>query len=182
MLEPRPRMTSARPSEIALSVEYRWKTRTGSSELSTVTAEPSRMRSVRAAIAASTTSAADNGMSSVWCSPMPKKSMPAASAATPCSTRSRIVCACESGCPAASQVTSPNVSSPNSRGKSRSAGVGAAVFICGPFWSGWIRLVRGWVRRPHPGIRRRRIRLRSAGRRRRVRPVRRRRRRAGCRP
>jgi hypothetical protein len=29
MLEPRPMMTSARPVEIAFSVEYRWKTRTG---------------------------------------------------------------------------------------------------------------------------------------------------------
>ncbi len=48
MNEPRPRMTSARPFDIALSVEKRWKTRTGSSELSTVTAEPSRIRLVRA--------------------------------------------------------------------------------------------------------------------------------------
>src|ERR1700720_3476549 len=39
MLDPRPRMTSARPPEIAFSVEYRWNTRTGSSELRTVTAE-----------------------------------------------------------------------------------------------------------------------------------------------
>ena len=54
-------MTSARPPEIAFSVEYRWKTRTGSSELSTVTAEPRRIRPVRAAIAASTTSPAGIG-------------------------------------------------------------------------------------------------------------------------
>ena len=72
MLEPRPRMTSARPFEIALRVEKRWKTLTGSSELSTVTAEPTWMRDVRAAIAARTTSAAGMGKSSVWCSPMPK--------------------------------------------------------------------------------------------------------------
>ena len=54
-------MTSARPPEIALSVEYRWKTRTGSSELSTVTADPRWILSVRAAIAASTTSPAGIG-------------------------------------------------------------------------------------------------------------------------
>ena len=65
MLDPRPRMTSARPPEIAFSVEYRWNTRTGSSELSTVTAEPRRIRSVRAAIAASTTSPAGIGKYSV---------------------------------------------------------------------------------------------------------------------
>ena len=39
----------------------RWKTRTGSSELSTVTAEPSRIRWVRPAMAASTTSGDDDG-------------------------------------------------------------------------------------------------------------------------
>ena len=65
MLDPRPRITSARPPEIALSVEYRWNTRTGSSELSTVTAEPSRILAVRAAIAASTTSPAGIGKYSV---------------------------------------------------------------------------------------------------------------------
>ena len=65
MLDPRPRMTSARPQESAFSVEYRWNTRTGSSELSTVTAEPRRMRSVRAAIAASTMSPAGIGKYSV---------------------------------------------------------------------------------------------------------------------
>ena len=59
MNDPRPRMTSARPFEMASSVENRWKTRTGSSELSTVTAEPRWMRSVRPAMAASTTSGAD---------------------------------------------------------------------------------------------------------------------------
>ena len=47
MNEPRPRITSARPFESALSVENRWNTRTGSSVLSTVTADPSRMRLVR---------------------------------------------------------------------------------------------------------------------------------------
>ena len=39
-------MTSARPFESAFSVENRSNTRTGSSVLSTVTADPSRMRSV----------------------------------------------------------------------------------------------------------------------------------------
>ena len=58
MKEPRPRMTSARPFDSASAVEKRWNTRIGSSELSTVTAEPSRMRSVRLAIAGSTTSGA----------------------------------------------------------------------------------------------------------------------------
>ena len=61
MNEPRPRITSARPFDIASSVEKRWNTRTGSSVLSTVTAEPSRMRLVREAIAASTTSGAEIG-------------------------------------------------------------------------------------------------------------------------
>ena len=60
MNEPRPRITSARPFETASRVANRWKTRTGSSELSTVTAEPSRIRSVRPAMAASTTSGADD--------------------------------------------------------------------------------------------------------------------------
>ena len=48
MNEPRPRITSARPFEAALSVEKRWNTRIGSSEDSTVTAEPRWMRLVRA--------------------------------------------------------------------------------------------------------------------------------------
>ena len=43
MNEPRPSITSARPLERASTVEKRWKTRMGSSELRTVTAEPSRM-------------------------------------------------------------------------------------------------------------------------------------------
>jgi hypothetical protein len=105
-------MTSARPPDTAFNVENRWYTRTGSSELSTVTAEPRWMFSVRAAIAANTTSA-ESGMSGVWCSPMPKKSRPTWSARTPCSTTLRIVWACVSGVQKASLVTSPNVSSPN---------------------------------------------------------------------
>ena len=39
-------MTSARPFDAASRVANRWNTRTGSSELNTVTAEPSRIRSV----------------------------------------------------------------------------------------------------------------------------------------
>ena len=42
--EPRPSVTSARPFETALSVEKRWNTRIGSSDDSTVTAEPSQIR------------------------------------------------------------------------------------------------------------------------------------------
>ena len=49
MNEPRPAMISARPPESRSSVAKSWKTRTGSSELSTVTALVSRMRFVRAA-------------------------------------------------------------------------------------------------------------------------------------
>ncbi|MGY4489012.1 hypothetical protein ACVWWR_008203 [Bradyrhizobium sp. LM3.2] len=56
MNEPRPRITSARPFESASSAAKRWKTRIGSSELSTVTAEPRWIRLVRDAIAASTVS------------------------------------------------------------------------------------------------------------------------------
>ena len=52
MNEPRPAMISARPPESRSSVANSWNTRTGSSELSTVTALVRRMRSVRAAAAA----------------------------------------------------------------------------------------------------------------------------------
>ena len=52
-------LTEARPFETASSVEKRSNTRTGSSDDSTVTAEPSQMRLVRAAIAASTTSGSE---------------------------------------------------------------------------------------------------------------------------
>ena len=45
MNEPRPAMISARPPESRSSVANCWKTRTGSSELSTVTALVSRIRS-----------------------------------------------------------------------------------------------------------------------------------------
>ena len=59
MKEPRPAMISARPPEIRSTVEYCWKTRTGSSDDSTVTALVSRMFFVRAAAAASTTAGAE---------------------------------------------------------------------------------------------------------------------------
>src|SRR5262249_14633525 len=48
MNEPRPAMISARPPDRRSSVAKSWKTRTGSSELSTVTALVSRMRLVPA--------------------------------------------------------------------------------------------------------------------------------------
>ena len=52
MKEPRPAMISALPPESRSSVENSWNTRTGSSELSTLTALVSRMRAVRSAAAA----------------------------------------------------------------------------------------------------------------------------------
>ena len=52
MNEPRPAMISARPPESRSSVAKSWNTRTGSSEVRTVTALVSRMRLVRAAAAA----------------------------------------------------------------------------------------------------------------------------------
>ena len=48
MNEPRPAMISARPPVIRSSVAKSWKTRTGSSELITLTALVRRMRFVRA--------------------------------------------------------------------------------------------------------------------------------------
>jgi hypothetical protein len=52
-------MISARPLESRSSVAKSWNTRTGSSELSTVTALVNRIRDVRDAIAASTTAGDD---------------------------------------------------------------------------------------------------------------------------
>ncbi len=63
MNDPRPATISARPFETASRVAKRSKTRTGSSELSTVTAEPKRIRSVRPAIAASTISGLETAKS-----------------------------------------------------------------------------------------------------------------------
>ncbi len=76
MNEPRPAMISARPPESRSSVENSWNTRTGSSELSTLTALVSRMRDVRSAAAASTTAGAETAKSGRWCSPTPKTSRP----------------------------------------------------------------------------------------------------------
>ena len=59
MKEPRPAMISARPADRRSSVANCWKTRTGSSDESTVTALVSRMRLVRSAAAASATTGAD---------------------------------------------------------------------------------------------------------------------------
>src|SRR3954467_12040500 len=55
MNDPRPAMISARPPLSRSSVAKSWKTRTGSSELITLTALVSRIRSVRSAAAARTT-------------------------------------------------------------------------------------------------------------------------------
>ena len=57
-------MISARPPLSRSRVAKSWKTRTGSSELRTDTALVSRRRSVRAAIAASTTAGEDTIRSS----------------------------------------------------------------------------------------------------------------------
>jgi len=76
MKEPRPTMISARPPEIRSRVAKSWKTRTGSSELRTVTALVRRIRRVRAAAAASTTAGEETVYSGRWCSPTPKTSSP----------------------------------------------------------------------------------------------------------
>ena len=69
MNDPRPAMISARPPESRSRVAKSWNTRTGSSDESTLTALDSRMREVRAAIAASTTAGAEAEKSGRWCSP-----------------------------------------------------------------------------------------------------------------
>ncbi len=63
MNEPRPAMISARPPESRSSVANCWKTRTGSSELSTLTALVSLILSVRSATAASATAGAETAKS-----------------------------------------------------------------------------------------------------------------------
>ena len=63
MNEPRPAMISARPPDRRSTVAKFWNTRTGSSELSTVTALLRRTREVCSAIAASTTAGADEAKS-----------------------------------------------------------------------------------------------------------------------
>ncbi len=63
MKEPRPAMISARPPDRRSTVAKFWNTRTGSSELSTVTALLNRMRSVRSARAPRITAGADDAKS-----------------------------------------------------------------------------------------------------------------------
>ena len=63
MNEPRPAMISARPPDRRSTVAKLWKTRTGSSELSTVTALLRRMRSVCSATAPRITAGADDAKS-----------------------------------------------------------------------------------------------------------------------
>ena len=59
MNDPRPAMISARPPESRSTVENSWKTRTGSSELRTLTALVRRICFVRCDAAASTTAGAE---------------------------------------------------------------------------------------------------------------------------
>ena len=59
MKDPRPTMISARPSLRLSTVANCWKTRTGSSELSTDTALVNRMRLVKVDAAASATAGAE---------------------------------------------------------------------------------------------------------------------------
>ena len=109
----RPRITSARPLDSASRVEKRWKTRTGSSVLRTVTAVRAR----------SAGPGGDGGQddfggamakSARWCSPTPKKSMPSWSASAASARTSRRTAAWGSGWPSGSRVTSPKVSRPRS--------------------------------------------------------------------
>ena len=71
MNDPRPTISSARPLETRSRVTKLWRTRTGSAELSTVTALESLIEFVLPAIAARTISGADAAMSGRWCSPIP---------------------------------------------------------------------------------------------------------------
>ncbi len=63
MNDPRPAMISARPPDRRSTVANSWKTRTGSAELSTVTALVRRMRCVRTAAAARTVEGAETAKS-----------------------------------------------------------------------------------------------------------------------
>lgn len=76
MNELRPTMISALPPEIRSRVAKAWNSRTGSSELSTVTALVKRILRVRSAAAAKTTAGAETAKSGRWCSPTPKTSRP----------------------------------------------------------------------------------------------------------
>ncbi len=102
-------MISARPPEIRSSSANCWNTRTGSSELSTVTALDSLIRSVLAAIAASATAGEEIRKSGLWCSPSANTSSPSWSASTASSIRSRIRC---SGL--MPELRSANVATPSS--------------------------------------------------------------------
>ena len=92
MNDPRPTISSARPPDNRSSVTKFWNTRTGSAELSTITALDSLIVFVHPAMVARTISGADAAMSGRWCSPMPKTSRPSSSAslasATTCRSRS----------------------------------------------------------------------------------------------
>src|SRR5680860_909009 len=112
MKDPRPAMISARPSESRSTVANCSNTRTGSSELSTVTALDSRMRCVRTAAAASTTAGADTAKSARWCSPTPNTSSPTSSARTISSIRLWRRCGGLMGGPATPVPTSPKEESP----------------------------------------------------------------------
>jgi len=110
MNEPRPTMISARPPESKSTVENSWKTRTGSSELRTVTALVNRMRVVLAAAAASTTAGDETAKSGRWCSPTPTTSRPTWSASSISSKRLRSLSSGLIPAPAAeSPRTSANV-------------------------------------------------------------------------
>lgn len=115
MNDPRPRITSARPFEIASTVAKRWKTRTGSSELSTVTPEAKVILWVRVAMPASTVSGLEIEYSGRWCSPSAIPSTPAWSARTASSMTCRMAAACETGSPESATGTSPKVSRPITR-------------------------------------------------------------------
>jgi hypothetical protein len=78
--DPRPAISSARPPESRSNVTKLWYTRTGSAELSTVTALESLIVCVAPAMTASTISGAEAAMSARWCSPMPYTSSPSRSA------------------------------------------------------------------------------------------------------
>lgn len=83
-------------------------TRTGSSELSTLTVGVRWMRLVRAAIAASSTTGEETAKSRRWCSPTPKTDSPAWSATSACSISScRRRCAVTTRPVSGSGVSSP---------------------------------------------------------------------------
>ena len=104
---PRPAMISARPPEIRSTVANSSNTRTGSSELSTLTALVRRIRSVCAAIAASATAGAETAKSGRWCSPTPNTSRPSSSASLASSSRFLSRCSGEID-PTSAKVISPS--------------------------------------------------------------------------